>query len=41
MVIQGVETNIEDQLKLIRSKTFWQGAYDTLKLPEILAEGSE
>lgn len=41
MVIEGVETNIEDQLKLIRSKTFWQGAYDTLILPEILAEGSE
>ncbi len=39
MIIQGVETNIEDQLKLIRSKTFWQGAYDTLILPEILAEG--
>ncbi|WMI80485.1 acetyl-CoA carboxylase biotin carboxylase subunit [Anaerotignum sp. MB30-C6] len=41
MVIEGVETNIEDQLKLIRSKSFWQGAYDTLILPEILAEGSE
>lgn len=41
MVIQGVETNIEDQLKLIRSKAFWQGAYDTLILPNILAEGSD
>ncbi|WP_313529976.1 acetyl-CoA carboxylase biotin carboxylase subunit [Anaerotignum sp.] len=41
MVIQGVETNIEDQLKLIRSKAFWQGAYDTLNLPNILAEGSD
>lgn len=41
MVIQGVDTNIEDQLKLIRSKTFWQGAYDTLILPKILAEGSD
>lgn len=41
MVIQGVETNIEDQLKLIRSKAFWQGAYDTLILPSILAEGSD
>lgn len=39
MIIQGVETNIEDQLRLVRSKTFWQGAYDTLILPEILAEG--
>lgn len=39
MIIQGVETNIEDQLKLVRSKTFWRGAYDTLILPEILAEG--
>ncbi|MFV0314980.1 MAG: acetyl/propionyl/methylcrotonyl-CoA carboxylase subunit alpha [Anaerotignum sp.] len=41
IVIEGVETNIEDQLKLIRSKTFWQGKYDTLILPKILAEGSE
>ncbi|NCC15355.1 MAG: acetyl-CoA carboxylase biotin carboxylase subunit [Clostridia bacterium] len=41
MVIEGVETNIEDQLKLIRSKAFWQGAYDTLILPQILAEGSD
>lgn len=39
MIIQGVETNIEDQLRLVRSKTFWQGAYDTLILSEILAEG--
>ncbi len=39
MIIQGVETNIEDQLKLVRSKIFWKGAYDTLILPEILAEG--
>ncbi len=39
MVIEGVATNIEDQLKLIRSKAFWQGSYDTLILPEILAEG--
>ncbi|MDD4843541.1 MAG: acetyl-CoA carboxylase biotin carboxylase subunit [Anaerotignum sp.] len=39
MIIEGVDTNIEDQLKLIRSKTFWQGAYDTLILSEILAEG--
>ncbi len=39
MIIEGVDTNIEDQLKLIRSKTFWQGAYDTLILCEILAEG--
>lgn len=41
MVIQGVDTNIEDQLKLIRSKSFWQGTYDTLILPGILAEGSD
>lgn len=41
MVIQGVDTNIEDQLRLIRSKNFWQGAYDTLMLPGILAEGSD
>lgn len=39
MIIQGVETNIEEQLKLVRSKIFWKGAYDTLILPEILAEG--
>ena len=39
IVIEGVQTNIEDQLKLIRSKAFWQGSYDTLILPEILAEG--
>ncbi|KXL51886.1 biotin carboxylase [Anaerotignum neopropionicum] len=39
MIIEGVNTNIEDQLKLIRSKTYWHGAYDTLILPEILAEG--
>ncbi|MBR6541670.1 MAG: acetyl-CoA carboxylase biotin carboxylase subunit [Anaerotignum sp.] len=36
MVIVGVETNIEDQLKLVRSEPFHQGRYDTLILPEIL-----
>lgn len=41
MLIQGVDTNIEDQLKLIRSRSFWRGAYDTLMLPKILAEGSD
>ena len=36
MVIVGVETNVEDQLKLVRSDAFHQGEYDTLILPEIL-----
>lgn len=36
MVIHGVETNIEDQLRLVRSKAFQKGEYDTLILPEIL-----
>ena len=36
MVIVGVETNVEDQLKLVRSEPFHQGEYDTLILPEIL-----
>ena len=36
MVIVGVETNVEDQLKLVRSEAFHQGEYDTLILPEIL-----
>ena len=36
MVIMGVETNVEDQLKLVRSEAFHQGEYDTLILPEIL-----
>ena len=36
MVIVGVEANIEDQLKLVRSEPFHQGRYDTLILPEIL-----
>ena len=39
MVIQGVETNIEDQLRLVRSKAFFKGEYDTLALPNILEEG--
>lgn len=41
MVIQGVDTNIDSQLKLIRSKQYREGQYDTLILPEILSEGSE
>ncbi len=41
MIIQGVETNIESQLQLVRSKAYREGAYDTLILPSILAEGSE
>ena len=36
MVIVGVETNVEDQLKLVRSEAFHQGEYDTLILSEIL-----
>ncbi|MBQ9091051.1 MAG: acetyl-CoA carboxylase biotin carboxylase subunit [Anaerotignum sp.] len=36
MVIQGVETNIDDQLHLVRSKAFHKGDYHTLALPEIL-----
>ncbi|MGN0135557.1 acetyl-CoA carboxylase biotin carboxylase subunit [Anaerotignum sp.] len=36
MVIVGVDTNIEDQLRLVRSKAFQKGEYDTLILPEIL-----
>ena len=36
MVIVGVETNIEEQLQLIRSKTFQKGNYDTLILDKIL-----
>lgn len=39
MVIQGVETNIEDQLRLVRSKAFHKGEYDTLALPNILKKG--
>ena len=39
MVIQGVETNIEDQLRLVRSKAFFKGEYDTLALQNILEEG--
>ena len=41
MVIHGVETNIDDQLKLIRSGRFQKGEYDTLILPDILIGGSE
>lgn len=41
MIIQGVATNIESQLQLVRSKAYQDGAYDTLMLPSILAEGSE
>ena len=37
MVIQGVETNIDDQLLLVRSEAFHQGDYHTLALPGILA----
>ncbi|MBQ7758971.1 acetyl-CoA carboxylase biotin carboxylase subunit [Anaerotignum sp.] len=36
MVIHGVETNIEDQLRLVRSEAFHKGEYDTLALPNIL-----
>lgn len=36
LVIHGVETNIDDQLKLVRSKQFEKGEYHTLILPEIL-----
>ena len=36
MVIVGVDTNIEDQLRLVRSKAFQKGEYDTLILPKIL-----
>lgn len=36
MVIIGVDTNIEDQLRLVRSKAFQKGEYDTLILPKIL-----
>lgn len=41
MVIHGVETNVEDQLKLVRSKAFREGKYDTLILADILSEGRE
>ena len=36
MVIVGVETNIEEQLKLVRSEVFRKGEYDTLLLNSIL-----
>ena len=36
MVIVGVETNVEEQLKLVRSKAFHEGAYDTMRLNSIL-----
>lgn len=39
MVIHGINTNIEDQLRLVRNKKFQRGEYDTLILPELLAEG--
>lgn len=39
MVIQGVETNIEEQLRLVRSEAFFKGEYDTLALQKILEEG--
>lgn len=39
MVIVGVETNIEEQLQLIRSKIFQKGNYDTLMLDKILKKG--
>ena len=39
MVIVGVETNIEEQLQLIRSKIFQKGNYDTLILDKILKKG--
>lgn len=39
MVIHGVDTNIEDQLRLVRSGRFSRGEYDTLVLPQILAKG--
>lgn len=39
MVIVGVETNIEEQLQLIRSKIFQKGNYDTLILDKILKRG--
>lgn len=35
MVIHGVDTNIEDQLRLVRSQAFQQGKYNTLILPEL------
>lgn len=37
MIIEGVETNIDDQLKLVRDERFQTGQYDTMILPEILA----
>ena len=36
MVIVGVETNIDEQLKLVRSQAFQKGVYDTLALTNIL-----
>ena len=39
MVIVGVETNIEEQLQLIRSKILQKGNYDTLILDKILKKG--
>ncbi|WP_306543906.1 acetyl-CoA carboxylase biotin carboxylase subunit [Anaerotignum sp.] len=39
MVIHGIHTNIEDQLRLVRNLRFQKGDYDTLILPELLAEG--
>ncbi len=39
MVIHGIDTNIEDQLRLLRSENFKKGKYHTLSLPGILTEG--
>lgn len=41
LVVHGVETNIDEQLKLVRSERFEKGDYHTLILPDILNEGSE
>ena len=39
MVIHGIDTNVEDQLRLLRSENFKKGRYHTLSLPGILTEG--
>lgn len=38
LVIHGIETNIDDQLKLVRSERFYKGEYHTLILPDILKD---
>ncbi len=41
MVIEGIQTNIEEQLFLVRSRAFQEGIYDTAALDSILREGGK